>query len=323
MSKNGKRQFQIVPWQIIASALRHGYHYPYKNGTTERLLATYQWLTMQLQEWAASHPALCKNTVPYEFLNATSSINNHSVNELPCYHLNETLIDRLACFFTGLNSAWFHNESWPIASFARHLGINGPGDLLKPLDISSRAPSQLPLWINHLYGIRLARPGPNEYHPDAIWTHGACLNLITSRRKRPYWALSIEYSYRDESSSWAIGTYQKCGETLEHMLLRAEADFSAKVDWPAKIPEDHRGVYWYQIWSGRYREYNRLKQALDQAMSAESGVDPYWENYLAAIGMRQSNSGISARKIPVTPSRLRTLRRWALAGTALRPSNGY
>jgi hypothetical protein len=321
---NGRRTFTIIPWDYIRSTAPNGGFPDVRSDTAERHLAVYEHLGVRLKEWVKTTG---RSTEPWEILNGTSSINNHEPDPIGCTNLHKNLIRRIAYFFNGLAAAWHYNRTWDSSQFAAFLGIQCPADLLKPLTIKARAPSALPVWISTLAGIRL-KVSPNEYHPGALWTDEADLCVSVWKNRRPFWSLRIGYSYENDGSSWCIKTDQKPGESLEAMLARAWQDFHPRVDWP---PGCEPGQYLWRLgcWHQRRVEYLRLHEALitlfvsEQTKGRKYLGDYDWMPALTTLCMQQGNSGIHARKMPVTRGRVATLRRWATQGLQMRPSNGY
>jgi hypothetical protein len=298
---NGKRQFHIVPLEILATATAGSVIGP-SYIPTAALLAAWQHLYERLHLWHRQHhgPAHLSQTEPFHWLMDTSAHGYQNVDAISCYSLRQCLTEALCAIFKRL--AFWQTEP-KMREFARCLGFTA---LHKPLLITARQAGQLPTWIEHCYGIRL-KQSPNEFHPGAVWTHGAALQLRHSNRKHAYWTLRIEYSYRDESSSWCLKWQQNPGETLERMLDRAKDDFFSRVDWGRHHPCPDT-LRW---WSIAYRHRSRLQESLNTLFCDNGYRLGDWELPILDLCMGQSTAGVNAHRIDLSKSRLRTLRNWA------------
>jgi hypothetical protein len=296
---NGKRQFLIIPLEILANGCGSNPGTPYL--PTTALLATWQHLYRQLHLWHQEHygPAHRSKSVPYHWLMDTSAHGYENVNAISCASLREALTLNLCSAFKRLT--FFKDEM--MREFASYLGFTS---LEVPMRITARQPSAIPTWIKHCYGIKLQK-SPNEYHPGAIWTHGASLQIQGYTRRNPYWALKIEYSYREEDSSWGLKWHQKPGETLESMLARAKEEFFSRVDWGKRhpCPDSLRRM------TSEYTTRSNLKHALSTVFCDNGYRLIGWEYPLMDLCLDQSHMGVNAHRIDITPARLRTLKSWA------------
>lgn len=125
-----------------------------------------------------------KDAAPCEFLNNTSSINNHGFDPLykttsPYLHLSD-LFRHVGLMNCGR------------ADFLRFCGLKQWRDLDKPIAIQARRPQRVPgLDVS---GRILKQPGPNKSHPKALTVYNGRFRFDRLGRRRLGWSYEINYS---------------------------------------------------------------------------------------------------------------------------------
>lgn len=297
---NGRRTFQIIPLQVFAATAPGERHYQRIHART--LLAIWQHLHEGLRKFHKG-----PGEMPFWWLQDTTPTGMQRTYRLDGWHLEEQIGKHINAFF---NRVLGKQMSAEFNLFTASLGIK-PHALHEPMHIACREPSALPAWIRHCEGIRMKTPGPNESHPEAVWTQGATLLLCQGKRKRSYWSLRIEYGYRDDSSTWCLNWDQQPTESFEAMFKRAWNEFSDRVDWGERKP-----MPWHlENFARDERKRQKLIEALGIVFFPENSKaarTPYgFESKIATALMAQDGGGIHEHKIGITTAQLGTLLKWA------------
>lgn len=217
MRTNGKRSFKIYPaWVASGTRGNHGY----QTADDIESLITIQWICRRLKLWKT------KRNV-YDMVHTGGGINHREFPALTVTDHNDfehiytpfALLTYLMAKLTNpkpddwqqfaKNMLWFRNVA-------------------EPITVKLRKPAgYMPHWLGHLHGVRLKK-SPNTCHPKAWWLHGGCFHL---NHNATGWVFRITYSYRHESSSWAISLAQKRGEKFEVFLNRLWVWLKPQIAW--------------------------------------------------------------------------------------------
>jgi hypothetical protein len=270
-----KTRFKFCPADII-----RGYGGPYRG----EALGVWQWFVQRLAEYVPRE-------TPYEWINGTSSINNHEP------------------WPTGGEDFWVEprrrvrelllraGQKNRIGLFLRKCQIPSWASLNRSIIATVRTSDNFPNsdWFK-MTG-RTFKKSPNSCHSGAISVHGVTLELSQGGK---LWGVRVEYGYPHDSSSWYWRIRQSSAENLDDFVVRVDAEIDA-----AMVPDTVSDrQYWERQW---WETYKSLRGVF---FDEHIGM-PEWEKELAdAIG-KIDGASMSAHRIRLTRSRLATLKRWA------------
>lgn len=303
---NGKRSFQLVPAIIIAGPIaNHGYEPVSK---VEALMAV-QWICRQLLAWKHKRSANI-----YDMLYTGGGINHRDFPDIVPDCENNLWQPHDPCQLLRYLIAKLANRKYcDWLRFARQM--LGYRDLHTPITVRFRKPPmELPGWLAHFHGVRLKKSA-NKYHTKAYWLHGGYFRLTEDARR---WKFNIEYSYRHEGSSWAIGIEQKRGEKFEAFIARIWAWIEPQIKW--RHEESWYSRFYCGVDGMKQNELRtcsepelrmwRLKSNL-KSVFAWGTAPPDWEEQIAEGLLVDADPQYrDVLHIPMSPARLATIKRW-------------
>ena len=228
--------------------------------------------------------------LPYEILVDTSGINYGEFARLSSQADAATILAKLLAS-AGTDS--------PRGKFLRQCGIRRWADLAKPIRIHGWACKEQ---IEHdVRERRLREPGPNEYHPGAVFGQ-TCYYQFDRDRK---WTFVFRYGYSHDSSSWDIYVWQR-REALSTFVRQTV---------PRWLDETLEPEQWDTARTHANREYDRLASAVDTLFSPK-----FVGRAGTSITERLVQEMLDQPRRPyLTPRRLGALRRWAREDAVGRP----
>ena len=242
---------------------------------------------------------LALKDVPYEVLEDTSGINSSG---FPSFSTPQQVETTLAKVFLAVGTPWGRG------AFLRRIGIRKWADLAKPIVVEGR---QSKAWPHEGYDVaerRLKEPGPNEYHPKAVYGQ-SCAYQFRSWTRRWQFVLHYGYSRTFDShscrSSWQIEVCQG-KEALSTFVNKTVPA------WIDSVLEPEDG------WSN-YRTYSNRNHA-EVSAAVERLFAEDWSDKASTVDalvklMHVDDSHVPS-KLALTRRRLTALRRWKRADEA-------
>lgn len=234
--------------------------------------------------------------LPREVLGDTSGIN---FSEFDSFSSQEQARRTLAKLFLMAGT------DGPHGAFLRRMGIRRWADLAKPIKVKGFASKGC-----FCYGIthdvrerKLVEPGPNEYHPKAIYGQSAAFRFDGWDR---LWRFDLRYGFSQHTepihSSWDISIKQGRKESLRTFMDETVPKWlESKL-----VPEFDPGVRTY-----RNRCYDELTCAVGEVFGWDAYKDGLTTDALV-------DDLLDGHKPELTGRRLRTVRNWMRADAKAR-----
>lgn len=278
---NDRRSLTFTPVRLLMPS--HWQH-------CRESLGAWQWFVMRLHDYCTTkEPKPNKRNPPYEWLNDTSSINNHGPDPLGSA---DAITGRLRSLFREVG------QSTKCGDFLASLGLTADADLGKPMTVKVATNREFPSgWWFDLHG-RTLKDSHNSCHPDARWVDHVALQLSHDGR---LWRVVLDYGYRLDGG-WKLWIYQQKGETLGRFRARVDSNLT---EWLA--PKQHDQERWH------LRDSAAKRAALRELFwnNLSPSIPSTWETDAADELMKIQHKGsLACARIVMTPRRLATLKRW-------------
>lgn len=283
------RKFKFTPADAVRERLGQ-----YTATDSVRWFAAYQWYVRKLYAWGSQRrdKAGRLEGTPYEYLNATSSINNHE--PYPIYDWKQPL-QRLADLMGNVGNERGAGE------FLRYCGLVGWEDLAKPFIITAPyldgREFPRPSWFE-MRG-RHFKVSPNPCHAQATWVMSGAVQLNYTGE---LWQVVIEYGYVHDDSHWFVHIRQAKDEPLDVFAERADEEIEKLLQPDNRVP---------QFRLQDERDWSQARKSLRGVFYDSDYRLIGWEETLADLLAKVGGTSMRAHKIPLTAARLATLRRWA------------
>ncbi len=221
--------------------------------------------------------------LPYELLIDTSGRGNPDFAPVTSQDVARTVLAKLfALAGTGC----------PGGTFLKRCGIRRWGDLAKPIRVQGRGcTARIDYDVRER---RLVEPGPNEYHPGAVYAQGCWFQFGWDRK----WRFVLRYGYSRDASAWDIEVRQG----REALSTFINATVPSWLD-DQLVPEE-----WSAQRTYRNRQHDRLSAAVDDVFAWD-----WCPGMLATDALALDL--LDGRKPRLTKRRLGVLRRWMRADT--------
>jgi hypothetical protein len=281
-----RRRFTFIPADVLCD-----YGGPYRG----QALAMWQWFVQRLAESGIGRG---RHSTPYEWINGTSSINNHEPNPIGGEEFwkepRRRVVDLL--LHTG-------RDDGPGRFLRKHCGIPSWASLTKPIIVPIQTSDEFPTaeflgpsWFT--MGGRTFKKSPNSCHSEATWVQDAELELNDIAT---LWRLKVEYGYPHDSSSWYWRVAQEKGERLDAFAARVNQRIEE-----AMTPDTNPGVRREKV-----REWGRTYEALRGVFYEPTYRFCGWEDSLSDEINRIDGSSLMDSRITLTGRRIATLKKWA------------
>lgn len=273
-----KTRLKFVPVTIIKG---------YSGPCCGESLGAWQWFVRNLVEQDKAKN--CWDRVPYEFINCTSSINNGAPNKIGGEEYYRESDRRMVDLLLRAGDKGGRGK------FLKQIGIASWSDLENPVIATIQTSTEFPNRDWFKMAGRTFKKSPNSCHAGATSVHRVELEL---KWDATAWAVSVEYGYPHDSSSWHWNIWQKDGERLDAFSARVDAEIEESL---TPDLEPHREY--------REREWWKTRMALEKVF-----YDPLtmseWKDQLADAMSNIEGGSLAAFRIPLTPRRLATLKKW-------------
>lgn len=184
----------------------------------------------------------------------------------------------------------------PRGRFLRKCGIRKWSDLAKPICVKGWE-CKLPIGYD-VRERRLREPGPNEFHPKAVFGQSCFYQFGTDRR----WRFVLRYGYSRDPSSWSL-VLRQGREALSTFVRKSVPRW---LDERLELEQ-----WWDTARTHANREFDRLTSAVETLFTWES-LDPEWNTTEALVQDMMKHR----RRLGLTKRRLGSLRRWAQTDAA-------
>ena len=257
------------PDYIVAS--RFGDSYPAKQPMD--FLPLYEHLARKVLDWK----------LPFENLIDTSGRGFSEFEKIASQKDAKTTLAKL---FLAVGTGYARGE------FLHRLGIRRWADLAKPIVVPGRPCKTCYVGlVPHVRERRLVEPGPNEYHPCAIYGQ-SCYYQFSGWRQ--LWRFVLHYGYSHDSSTWTIHIEQGRSESLPTFVDETVPKWLSE----KLVPEN-----WAIPREQRNRDFEQLDPAVEAVFRWDSTKKGITTDLLRDILLDH-------RKPTLTGPRLSVLRRW-------------